>query len=136
MTARYLAKRALQAFFIVITVGGIEILGLTGLVVIIIGVVGFLSVFLIPAESRRGGQASEIRQFTDERGMPRIRYLVLSVVITVFFVLVAAFMTIYGGPFGWLWWIPAGIFIFWLVMMSLFYLMMRREREREERKGV
>jgi len=69
-----------------------------------------------------------IRQHTDERGMPRIRFIVSFVGFTAILVLFAVFV-------NWLWWIPAGIFVFVLLMMSFSFLMMRREVQQKEKKG-
>jgi len=70
-----------------------------------------------------------IRHAYDERGRPRIGILVLTGGFTAVLVLFAVFV-------NWLWWIPAGIFLFALVMMLFTYLMIRRLRAREEKKGV
>ena len=73
--------------------------------------------------------ATGYRHIFDEHGKPKVRTIVFIVGFTIVLVLFAIFL-------NWLWWIPADIFIFGLVGMSFFYLMMRRERAREERKGV
>lgn len=69
------------------------------------------------------------RRYFNERGTPKTGVIVLLVGFTAVLVLIAAFV-------NWLWWIPAGIFIFGLVGMSFFYLLARRQRAREEKKGV
>jgi Flp pilus assembly protein TadB len=69
------------------------------------------------------------RRCFNEGGKPKTGVIVLLVGFTAVLVLFAVFV-------NWLWWIPAGIFIFGLVGMSFFYLMMRRQRAREEKKGV
>ena len=70
-------------------------------------------------------EALGVRQYADGRGMPRIRFIVLFVGFTAVLVLFAVFV-------NWIWWIPAGIFVFMLVMMSFAFLMMRRGREKKK----
>lgn len=69
------------------------------------------------------------RHIFDERGMPRISVVALLVGFTAILILLATFV-------NWLWWIPAGIFVFGLAMMFFSYYMMRRQRRQEEKKGV
>jgi len=63
----------------------------------------------------------------DKRGMPRFGFIVLLVGFTAILVLLAAFAY-------WMWWIPAGIFVFILVMMSFSFFMVRHQRRKGEKE--
>jgi len=64
-----------------------------------------------------------IRKLVNERGTPRFWFIALIVGLAAILVLLAVFAY-------WLWWIPAGIFVFMLVMWPIALLKMRHQ-ERE-----
>ncbi len=78
-----------------------------------------------PVKSRKELEAMlGIQKLVNERGTPRIWFVALIVGLTAVLVLFAVFVY-------WLWWVPAGFFVFMLVMWWIVLLKMRQQESKE-----